>query len=302
MSDRIQNFIIDDFLEKLSKALCARHQPANGVSIFALLRAIHRLDDRDSVDCLLKSYSSVEIAAECETLIGIEKIDEETRKTLRVFSQLQDPSYYLANPNPGEEVVDDEPLSDTPPSPVTPLRTAGSLPRIAVPSPLLDMYSAKGIKPVKKEYFRCQYIRAAKKTMRALVTEKVLTKGLCQVDTKNKWSMQMWTELGELVKTDQNFWEGVSQPSLVEGRSFNNRCCRNFFLNPNVRCFHYKFCDLVFDRCPADLCTNVKVKCCLCKSHTASCVDLWVRLKEYTKFGMLEELSFCRAELEAESG
>ena len=174
-----------------------------------------------------------------------------------------------------------------------------SLPRVVVYSPLRNFSTAKGTKPVKKEYYRCQHIRAMKKAIRTLASQKKLKVGMCPTD---KCTPQQ-TELLEKLEHLANGYDWKStEKSSAEERSFNNKYCRVFYEDLRVRRFHYQFCDLVFDRCPADLCTNVKVKCCLSTQHTADCTELWTELKEYTKFGMLEELSFCRAELEAEEG
>ena len=164
-------------------------------------------------------------------------------------------------------------------------------------SPLKRLMNSTGDKPVKKEYFRSQCIRATKKTLRLLSKDQQASTGIHKATTTEQKAT--WQLIEALYKQCPNNYNRMSSV-FKEKNNINDAQSIKFFCNDAVRRIHYRCCELAYQRPPADLCTLMKAKCCSSGEHNSDCVRLWGEIELYAKFGMLEELGYNRTALEAE--
>ena len=157
----------------------------------------------------------------------------------------------------------------------------------------------------KKEYFRCQHIRALKKSWRQLDSGKLPGASIHRVETHTQ--SELWQQMAEMYRRHEAFLQQLSateagpltdgkhKPHVEElqpqAKSFNNDFCRNFFSSWEVQEYNRLFCDLVYDASPASLCTKLKLQCCGDSNHSTACVEVWANVKHFAQRGMLEELA-----------
>ena len=161
------------------------------------------------------------------------------------------------------------------------------------------------VEPPKKEYFRCQHIRALKKSWRQLGCGKRPGASIHQVETLTQ--NELWQQLTEMYHTHEELLQRLSateagpltdgkhKPHVEElqpqAKSFNNEFCRNFFMSWEVQEYNRVFCDLVYDVSPASLCRKLKLQCCNHFTHSEACAEVWANVKHFAQRGMLEELA-----------
>lgn len=156
----------------------------------------------------------------------------------------------------------------------------------------------------KKEYFRCQHIRALKKSWRQMALGKLPGASIHQVQTQEQ--AEVWRQLARLYAEHEGLFislsatetgpltDGKSKPRMSEAftsKSFNNQFCRQFFSSWEVQEYNRLFCDLVYDIEPDILCEKLKFKCCFELTHSVTCSEVWTAVKHFAQKGMLEELA-----------
>jgi hypothetical protein len=163
----------------------------------------------------------------------------------------------------------------------------------------------------KKEYFRCQHIRALKKSLRQLETSKIPGTSIHRVNKHNAFQMEKWGRMREFYFAHREELKAISDTAAgptTDGKkkrgrdsndpkSFNNEYCRKFFEPLVVRTYNTLFCELVYEgNEPVDMCGKMKARCCENPIHTDGCQSIWIRVYIYAKEEMLEELGLMRQE------
>lgn len=159
--------------------------------------------------------------------------------------------------------------------------------------------------PPKKEYYRCQHIRALKKSIRQLQTGKFPQAAIHKVNTADSKQMQAWEDLKLCYAQHKSELDAVCdtvQGPLTDGkkkrkrnslrtaaRSYNNAYCSSFFASATVRAYNRQFCALVYSASPSEMCAKMKVLCCR-SEHTSHCVTVWDSVHQYVRADMLREL------------
>lgn len=196
-----------------------------------------------------------------------------------------------------------EPLELVLPEPVEPVRKRQA-PDLAL-TQLKRVAKDGQVESPKKEYFRCQHIRALKKSWRQLESGKLPGASIHRVETHTQ--SELWQQMAEMYRRHEAFLQQLSateagpltdgkhKPHVKElqpqAKSFNNEFCRNFFSSWEVQEYNRLFCDLVYDAPPASLCSKLKLRCCADSNHSTACVEVWANVKHFAARGMLEELA-----------
>lgn len=170
---------------------------------------------------------------------------------------------------------------------------------------LLSNFHNKNNKPLRKEYIRCQIIRATKKCVRCMLTGRKTTTGLFRLLPRDIEMMLIWQQMERLVVCNREFFTSLSDTREVtkgvngqnEGkvgpfRTYSDTYCRSFYSNVLTRQFH-SLCMLVIygegRANPKQLCEKLEAYCCA-GGHSARCEVKWDQLRDYAKYGMISEL------------
>jgi len=160
----------------------------------------------------------------------------------------------------------------------------------------------------KKEYFRCQHIRALKKSLRQLKEKKMPGASIHRVNRSKDSQVRKWEEMKEFYRAN---WEELDRMAattagpLTDGKSrreeirvientaksYNDNFVRYFFSFEVIRIYNRMFSDLVYDCSPAEICEKMKKTKCCQGSHSEHCQEVWAQACEYAKEGMWQELA-----------
>jgi len=159
--------------------------------------------------------------------------------------------------------------------------------------------------PPKKEYYRCQHIRALKKSIRQLRSGKFPKAAIHKVNVSDSKQTQAWQALNQFYTQHRGELDDICetvQGPLTDGkkkrkrnsmrtapRSFNNAYCSGFFSSLTVRAYNRLFCTLVYSAGPTEMCAKMKA-CCCGGEHTKHCETVWERVHQYVRADMLREL------------
>ena len=162
--------------------------------------------------------------------------------------------------------------------------------------------------PPKKEYVRCQHIRAIKKSLRQIKTNKIPGASIHKLDKSNHRQMQKWEEMKEFYYTYRHVLDPLSETTrgpLVDGKgrrgettgdvntakSYNDPFVLEFFSTPVMRQYNFLFSDLVYSDCkPEELCAKMKKTRCCKGRHGPECAEKWKQMHGYVMEGMWREL------------
>ena len=165
--------------------------------------------------------------------------------------------------------------------------------------------SSAAIEHPKKEYFRCQHIRALKKSLRQIKTGKLPGASIHKV-TRNS-HMRKWEEMKVFYNTHRaeldRLAATISGP-LVDARSLRDEMSMDvdtaktysdsfvlmFFSPETMRAYNQLFSDLVYDGPPAEICEKMKKTRCCKGPHSEHCEEVWREVCAYAKEGMWREL------------
>lgn len=179
-------------------------------------------------------------------------------------------------------------------------------------APTTQMFAklhTKNGKPLKKEYVRCQIIRGIKKCARYMVDGRKPQKGIHMFNLADQEKMRIWHVMEQMVTCDRELFnslgstcEGPATDGKVirkrqrletpEFRSFNDDYCKHFYMQVQVRQFHFYYLQLVYGTGPVDpksISEKLSVFCCG-GCHTVQCASIWEQVRRYVMFDMIHQL------------
>ena len=324
--------MLEDFVDKLVKRVqvrvpCLVVKPTGAASLQQSICDLVMKTSTEEIGRLLTSQFGFTaemlevVAQEYQRLRDREPMDEKLKARLHdCFSHLDtsmDPCVMIA----GIEDSDTRPIEAAvhtlPPQDAAITRAQSSSPgefrsyrqrKANMQCQLPGLFHSKSYKQVKKEFFRCQYIRSIKKAIRQMKKDKFPKICIHRVDRTNTSQLQQWESLKADFRHRSTALLSVSGSNLQtlenprpESRSFNDAYCFSFF-SEDVRLFHFKYCDFVYQRSVPELCANTKLRCCKAESHSGDCEKVWRNVRCFAKFGMLIALGFNKERLEQEAG
>ena len=175
------------------------------------------------------------------------------------------------------------------------------------------MFRNKNNLEPKKEYIRCQSIRAFKRSIRDSLKENYIPRAkLHSVDKANYASLNEWREYSGYVVEYRYLYEDLAQTETgpnTDGKakrdyenchkSFNDAFCVQFFGESHVKQLFSRFIRLVFSRMSCKILTKkFEISPCGCKknfnssihSNEKECISKWKIMKDYLQTTMLEDL------------
>lgn len=250
-----------------------------------------------------------------KSLLFPEFTDYETAQRTLPFDTTEDPSI-ISNTEEEQHVTEISGFADTslidssvPPPPSVPL-SQDYVKSIILESLIRTNKRSKSrsstpIEHPKKEYFRCQHIRALKKSIRQIKTGKVPGASIHKV-TRNS-HMRKWEEMKVFYNTYRAELDRLAETTsgpLVDGRSrreemsvdvdtaktYSDNFVLTFFSSEIMRAYNHLFSDLVYDCPPAEICEKMKKTRCCKGSHSEHCEEVWRQVCAYAKEGMWREL------------
>lgn len=159
----------------------------------------------------------------------------------------------------------------------------------------------------KKEYFRCQHIRALKKSIRQIRTGKIPGASIHKVNRGKASHMSTWNEMKMHYLRNKEYMDEMAETTsgpTTDGRSrreegtvnpnaaksYNDNFVSFFFSSPTILRYNDLFSDLVYDCTPEEICVKMKKTRCCKGSHSEHCVGVWKQVCNYAKVGMWREL------------
>lgn len=160
---------------------------------------------------------------------------------------------------------------------------------------LLEMFTTKNGKFLKKEYVRVKFIRELKNLFRKIEKN--------QLGSDNNRNIR---KLISLYKENEIFFREVAKTSTgprTDGRArrqehettthntHSNNYARDFFATESIRESHYYLIENKFsDSSPETLQEELSAFCCRTAPCTTSCSEKWGKLKKYIQEDMISEL------------
>ena len=171
--------------------------------------------------------------------------------------------------------------------------------------------SSTSIEHPKKEYFRCQHIRALKKSLRQIRTGKIPGASIHKVNRSKASHMHTWDEMKNYYlrnkeeldtlaettagpKTDGRSRREEGSEDVNAAKSYNDSFISYFFSFDSIRIYNGLFSDLVYDCTPEEICVKMKKTRCCKGPHIEECEGIWRKVRDYAKKGMWKELERTR--------
>lgn len=171
--------------------------------------------------------------------------------------------------------------------------------------------SAAAVEHPKKEYFRCQHIRALKKSIRQIRTGKIPGASIHKVIRSKASHMHTWDEMKNFYLRNKEELDRLAETTsgpMTDGRSrreegsvdvnaaksYNDSFISYFFSFDSIRIYNGLFTDLVYDCTPEEICIKMKKTRCCKGPHTEECEGVWRKVRDYAKKGMWKELERLR--------
>jgi len=159
---------------------------------------------------------------------------------------------------------------------------------------LLSTIRNKNGKPLRKEYIRCQIIRATRKCVKRMINGLKAATGLLRFLPSDVDLMLVWQQMEQLVVCNRDLFTclSVGEGTATPFKTYNDTNCRNFYTPAPVRKFHFLCMQVVYgvdEVQPKRICERMEGYCCW-GSHTDQCIVKWEQFRNYVMFEMLEEL------------
>lgn len=171
--------------------------------------------------------------------------------------------------------------------------------------------SSTSVEHPKKEYFRCQHVRALKKSIRQIRTGKIPGASIHKVNRSKASQMHTWDEMKNYYLRNKEELDTLAETTsgpMTDGRSrreegsvnvnaarsYNDNFISYFFSFDSIRIYNGLFADLVYDCTPEEICTKMKKTRCCKGPHTEECEGIWRKVRDYAKKGMWKELERTR--------
>lgn len=154
---------------------------------------------------------------------------------------------------------------------------------------LLATILNKNGKPLRKEYIRCQIIRAIRKCVKRMINGLKAATGLLRFLPSDVDLIPVWQQMEQLVVSNKDFFASATNTTP---RTYNDTYCRCFYSPALIRHFHFLCMQVAYGVdtvIPKRICERMESSCCR-GSHNIQCVAKWEQLRNYVTFEMLEEL------------